>query len=90
MGSNELADKVAQLITQPGPLDMVPAGDPVLRQKTAYYEGQLDDDVLRNLIVRMSGTMEQIQGAVGLVAPGRASAAARGAGDTRGVLRPVE
>lgn len=69
MGSNEFADKAAQLIAKPGTLSIVQVGDPVLRQKTAFYDGQLNDDVLRHLIARMRETMEQIQGAVGLAAP---------------------
>ena len=69
MGSNELADKVAQLIEIPGPLSIVQADDPVLRKKTACYDGQLDDDMLQHLIARMRETMEQIPGAVGLAAP---------------------
>ncbi|MGP4083450.1 peptide deformylase [Streptomyces sp. KR55] len=69
MGSNELTDKVAQLIEKPGPLSIVQAGDPVLRKKTASYDGQLDDDMLQHLIARMRETMEQIHGAVGLAAP---------------------
>ncbi|MFF4836349.1 peptide deformylase [Streptomyces sp. NPDC001315] len=69
MVSSELADKVAQLIEKPMPLSIVQAGDPVLRQKTAYYDGQLDDETLQRLIVRMRETMEQTHGAVGLAAP---------------------
>ncbi|MFJ5035579.1 peptide deformylase [Streptomyces sp. NPDC088560] len=69
MGSSELADKVAQLIDTPKLLGLVQAGDPVLRQKTAHYDGQLDDDVLRRLIARMRETMEQTRHAVGLAAP---------------------
>lgn len=69
MGSNELTDRVAQLIEKPGPLTIVQAGDPVLRQQTASYDGQLDGDMLQQLIARMRETMEQIHGAVGLAAP---------------------
>ncbi|MFF4795234.1 hypothetical protein ACFY2M_37140 [Streptomyces sp. NPDC001276] len=43
-------------------MSIVQAGDPVLRQKTAYYDGQLGDDLLQRLIGRMRETMEQIQG----------------------------
>jgi len=69
MGNSELADKAARLIENPGPLSIVQAGDPVLRQKTAHYDGQLDDDVLQRLIARMRETMEQTHNAVGLAAP---------------------
>ncbi|GGJ39620.1 peptide deformylase [Streptomyces brasiliensis] len=69
MGSTELTDKAAQLLEKPGPLSIIQAGDPVLRQKTDSYDGQLDDDMLQRLIARMRETMEQTHGAVGLAAP---------------------
>ncbi|MEW2290410.1 peptide deformylase [Streptomyces sp. NPDC047841] len=69
MENRELADRVAQLLGEPGPLGIVQAGDPVLRQKTASYDGQLGDDVLRQLIGRMRETMEKTHNAVGLAAP---------------------
>lgn len=69
MGSSELARKAAELLEKPGPLSIVQAGDPVLRQEAVSYEGQLDDDVLHRLIGSMRETMEQIHGAVGLAAP---------------------
>lgn len=69
MGSNELTEKVAQLLEKPGPLSIVQAGDPVLRRKIASYDGQLDDDTLQRLIARMRETMSKIHGAVGLAAP---------------------
>ncbi|MGW3458941.1 peptide deformylase [Streptomyces olivaceoviridis] len=69
MGIRELSDRVAQLLEEPGPLSIVEAGDPVLRQKTASYDGQLGDDVLQRLVGRMRETMEKTHNAVGLAAP---------------------
>ncbi|PWI15282.1 peptide deformylase [Streptomyces sp. Act143] len=69
MESSELTEKVTQLLEKPGPLTIVQAGDPVLRQKTPAYDGQLDDDLLQRLIARMRETMGEISGAVGLAAP---------------------
>ncbi|GHB13763.1 peptide deformylase 1 [Streptomyces tendae] len=69
MEHNKLADKVARLLDAPGILGIVSAGDPVLRQKTKPYEGQLDDDLLHRLVARMRETMEKTDSAVGLAAP---------------------
>ncbi|MFG2356914.1 peptide deformylase [Streptomyces sp. NPDC048521] len=69
MANRELVDRVAQLLEKPGPLSIVQAGDPVLRQKTASYDGQLGDDVLQHLVGRMRETMEKTHNAVGLAAP---------------------
>ncbi|WP_399895852.1 peptide deformylase [Streptomyces sp. BBFR51] len=69
MEHKELTDKVTQLLDAPGALSIVMAGDPVLRQKSAPYEGQLGDDLLQRLIVRMRETMKEIDSAVGLAAP---------------------
>ncbi|GHA34512.1 MULTISPECIES: peptide deformylase [Streptomyces] len=69
MENRELSDRVAQLLEKPGPLSIVEAGDPVLRQKTASYDGQLGDDVLQRLVGRMRETMEKTRNAVGLAAP---------------------
>ncbi|MEU6290967.1 peptide deformylase [Streptomyces sp. NPDC046988] len=69
MASSRLADQVAELIDKPGPLSVVQAGDPVLRQQAASYDGQFGEDLLGRLIVRMRETMEGIDGAVGLAAP---------------------
>ncbi|MFB7493400.1 peptide deformylase [Streptomyces sp. NPDC056161] len=69
MERTELSEKVAQLLDAKGALSIVNAGDPVLRQKTEPYEGQLDDDTLQRLIVRMRTTMEDTPSAVGLAAP---------------------
>lgn len=69
MENHDLADRVAQLLAEPGPLGIVRAGDPVLRQKTASHDGQLGDDVLRQLIGGMRETMEKTHNAVGLAAP---------------------
>ncbi|MGW0297143.1 peptide deformylase [Streptomyces anthocyanicus] len=69
MEHKELADKVAQLLDTPGALNIVTAGDPVLRRKSAVYDGQLGDALLQRLIVRMRETMKEIDSAVGLAAP---------------------
>ncbi|WP_030186636.1 peptide deformylase [Streptomyces violaceorubidus] len=69
MASSRLADQVAELLDKPGPLSVMQAGDPVLRQQAVAYDGQLDDDLLGRLIVRMRETMESINSAVGLAAP---------------------
>lgn len=69
MEHKELADKVARLLDTPGIFGIVSAGDPVLRQKTEPYEGQLDDALLRRLVARMRETMEKTDSAVGLAAP---------------------
>lgn len=64
----ELRDRVERLLAQPGPLPIVTAGDPVLRQTAAPYDGQLDDDLWHALIDRMRLTMLGAPG-VGLAAP---------------------
>ncbi|MET7694913.1 peptide deformylase [Streptomyces sp. NPDC005483] len=69
MASSPLADQVAELLDKTGPLAVVQAGDPVLRQRAAPYDGQFGDDLLARLILRMRETMEGIKGAVGLAAP---------------------
>lgn len=62
------ADRVDELLAGPRPLPIVPAGLPVLRRPAAPYDGQLDDDVLRQLIEAMRETMHAAPG-VGLAAP---------------------
>ncbi|MFE9611355.1 peptide deformylase [Streptomyces sp. NPDC006012] len=69
MERTELTEKVAQLLAETGPVSIVNAGDPVLRQKTEPFDGQLDDATLQRLIVRMRKTMEDTPSAVGLAAP---------------------
>lgn len=69
MEHKELTDRVVHLLDAPGALSIVNAGDPVLRQKSEHYEGQLDDALLQRLVVRMRETMQQIDSAVGLAAP---------------------
>ncbi|MFF9490222.1 peptide deformylase [Streptomyces sp. NPDC014676] len=69
MRSGELTDKVAALVEESGPLPMVQAGDPILRETVAPYSGQLDDELMERLISKMRSTMEQTPNAVGLAAP---------------------
>lgn len=61
----ELVDQVLSLEALP---PVVQAGHPVLRQRAAPYEGQLDDATLGRLIEVMRRTMHEAPG-VGLAAP---------------------
>lgn len=63
-----LAERVEELLSYDLPLPIVQAGDPVLRQRAAEFDGQLDDDLLRRLIEAMKVTMYEAPG-VGLAAP---------------------
>lgn len=65
---SEWSDRVAQLLAEPRPLPLVHAGDPVLRQVTQPYDGQLPDEQLVALITAMRETMHEAPG-VGLAAP---------------------
>ncbi len=51
-----------------GILPLVQAGDPVLRQPTRPYDGELDGPLLRRLLAAMTATMRAAPG-VGLAAP---------------------
>ncbi|MER7490122.1 peptide deformylase [Streptomyces sp. NPDC126497] len=63
-----LAERVEQLLTVQGPLPIVAAGDPVLRDETEPYEGQLGPDLLARFVTALRVTMRAAPG-VGLAAP---------------------
>src|SRR5699024_8681415 len=48
-----LAERVVELLGYDLPLPIVQAGDPVLRQRAAAFDGQLDDELLRRFIEAM-------------------------------------
>lgn len=60
---------VDRILAGPRPLRIVAAGDPVLRQPAAPYDGELGEDRLRALLAAMRETLLATQGAVGLAAP---------------------
>ncbi|MFJ8079278.1 peptide deformylase [Streptomyces sp. NPDC096205] len=63
-----LAEQVEQLLAAGGPLTIVAAGDPVLRQGTEPYDGQLEPALLARFVVALRETMRAAPG-VGLAAP---------------------
>ncbi|MFF0200683.1 peptide deformylase [Streptomyces sp. NPDC005017] len=63
-----LAEQVEQLLSQDGPLTIVPAGEPVLRQGVEPYDGQLGPALLGRLVAAMRVAMRAAPG-VGLAAP---------------------
>ncbi len=63
-----LPDLVGRLLAGPRPLPIVTAGDPVLRQAAAPYEGELDDRTWLELLTAMREAMHAAPG-VGLAAP---------------------
>ncbi|MFI1960354.1 peptide deformylase [Streptomyces althioticus] len=63
-----LAERVAQLLADEGPLPIVAAGHPVLRRPTVPYDGQLDDALLARFVRALRVTMRAAPG-VGLAAP---------------------
>jgi peptide deformylase len=63
-----ISDLVEQLLAGLPPLSIVTAGDPVLRQPTVPYDGQLGADLFGRLIEAMRITMHDAPG-VGLAAP---------------------
>jgi peptide deformylase len=63
-----LAEQVEQLLASEGPLTIVAAGDPVLRQGTEPYDGQLGPALLARFVVALRETMRAAPG-VGLAAP---------------------
>jgi peptide deformylase len=69
MSPIDLSDKVDEILDAARPLHIVAAGDPVLRQRAAPIDGQLDGKRLRRLTDAMRDTMRETQGAVGLAAP---------------------
>ncbi|CAL9623980.1 peptide deformylase [Streptomyces sp. enrichment culture] len=63
-----LAEQVEQLLADGGELTIVSAGDPVLRQGTEPYEGQLAPALLERFVQALRTTMHAAPG-VGLAAP---------------------
>ncbi|MFF7275530.1 peptide deformylase [Streptomyces griseorubiginosus] len=63
-----LADLVAELLTTDGPLPIVAAGDPVLRQTVQPYDGHLDAALFSRFVEALRITMHAAPG-VGLAAP---------------------
>jgi peptide deformylase len=66
--SVSLTDKVEMLLSQPVPLPIVAAGDPVLRRRAEPYDGSLPPDLFSALLTAMRETMLAAPG-VGLAAP---------------------
>ncbi|MFC5213781.1 peptide deformylase [Streptomyces coerulescens] len=63
-----LAEQVEQLLATEGPLPIVAAGDPVLRQPTERFDGQLDPLLLARFVAALRTTMHAAPG-VGVAAP---------------------
>ncbi|MFF3884204.1 peptide deformylase [Streptomyces sp. NPDC001914] len=63
-----LSDLVEELLGHEGPLPIVAAGDPVLRQGTEPFDGQLDPGLLARFVAALRATMHAAPG-VGLAAP---------------------
>ncbi|MEU0407797.1 peptide deformylase [Streptomyces griseorubiginosus] len=63
-----LADLVEELLTTDGPLPIVAAGDPVLRQTIQPYDGHLDAALFSRFVKALRITMHTAPG-VGLAAP---------------------
>ncbi|MFC8429542.1 peptide deformylase [Streptomyces sp. NPDC057253] len=63
-----LADLVEELLTTDGPLPIVAAGDPVLRQNIQPYDGHLDAALFSRFVEALRITMHAAPG-VGLAAP---------------------
>ncbi|MBV7694538.1 peptide deformylase [Streptomyces sp. TRM70350] len=63
-----LAERVEQLLATDGPLPIVAAGDPVLRQPAEPYDGQLEPALLARFVRALRVTMHAAPG-VGLAAP---------------------
>ncbi|MFG3659040.1 peptide deformylase [Streptomyces sp. NPDC047706] len=63
-----LAARVEQLLAADGPLPIVAAGDPVLRQPAEPFDGQLDAGLLARFVEALRVTMHAAPG-VGLAAP---------------------
>ena len=66
--SVDLRRQVEALLEGPRPLAIVQAGHPVLRRAAARYAGELDGELLDELIAAMRQTMYEAPG-VGLAAP---------------------
>ncbi|MER6129762.1 peptide deformylase [Streptomyces sp. NPDC001795] len=63
-----IAERVEELLAAGGPLPIVAAGDPVLRQGTEPFDGQLEPALLARFIEALRETMHAAPG-VGLAAP---------------------
>ncbi|MFK4103255.1 peptide deformylase [Streptomyces sp. NPDC019531] len=63
-----LAELVEELLAADGPLPIVAAGDPVLRQGIEHYDGHLDAALLSRFVDALRITMHAAPG-VGLAAP---------------------
>ncbi|MGY3205808.1 peptide deformylase [Streptomyces sp. TE5632] len=63
-----LAERVERLLAGEGPLPIVAAGDPVLRQASEPFDGQLDPTLLARFVEALRVTMHAAPG-VGLAAP---------------------
>lgn len=63
-----LAERVEALLAVDGPLPIVAAGHPVLRQGTERFDGQLDPALLARFVEALRATMHAAPG-VGLAAP---------------------
>ena len=67
-GTDSIEIQVRELLAGTRPLPLLFAGDPVLRQQAAPYTGQLESDLLGELVEAMRETMHAAPG-VGLAAP---------------------
>ncbi|GGT23378.1 peptide deformylase [Streptomyces chromofuscus] len=63
-----LAERVERLLATDGPLSVVAAGDPVLRQAAEPFDGQLEPALLARFVDALRVTMHAAPG-VGLAAP---------------------
>ncbi|GGM18443.1 peptide deformylase 1 [Streptomyces fumigatiscleroticus] len=63
-----MSERVEELLATGGPLPIVAAGDPVLRDVTEPYDGQLGDALLDRFVAALRETMHAAPG-VGLAAP---------------------
>jgi peptide deformylase len=66
--SDQIAERVEELLAGPFPAPIVTAGDPVLRTPTVPYDGQLSEKQLDALIELLHETMTKAPG-VGVAAP---------------------
>ncbi|MFH8468291.1 peptide deformylase [Streptomyces sp. NPDC017991] len=63
-----LSARVEELLSRPGPLPIVAAGDPVLRGAAEPFDGQLEPALLAHFVSALRDTMHAAPG-VGLAAP---------------------
>ncbi|EGX55058.1 peptide deformylase [Streptomyces zinciresistens K42] len=63
-----MAEQVEQLLADEGPLEIVAAGDPVLRRPAERFEGQLEPALLHRFVDALRLTMHAAPG-VGVAAP---------------------